>query len=635
MLYLHRIIFFILFFSFFSPINATPLKTPKHKSLENNLINRAEAMGLDQHEIWKKLLVYKNTVGETESYVLSENFFLSENGKSNPLAELRATISSMLAPAGKNPNHHAQCVFRGRYLWLKSQLDFDHWGITEQSCPDFDKWSYSNQASSVSLVFATGYLANPASYYGHVLLKINSKPLRQTSLQDEAVNFGAIIPDNENMLLYILKGLFGFYEAGFTSREYFYHTHNYGENDLRDVWEYQLNLQSYESKLIIGHAWGLLGKKFRYYFLDRNCAFHMAELFELAAGVKVVPRSPFWVFPQTLVSNLEAVSRDDKKLVSNVRYLASRQSRFYEKYNQLTGEEKSYLKKSVLNIQSIKDVDFSALSETSRKRVYQALIDYMKFMVDSKPNDENLKEVRRIVLARLFQLPPGRVFDKPIAPKSPGKGRKPSYLSAGFQHNSFHGNSVSLHLRPAYYDMLDSDSSHSKYSSLSMGEVKAELNGNSLKMTELNFVKIENNKHKATGLPGDTADYWYFAAQVRRDSLGCDSCLVPVISARKGRSGSLGKNAYVSGYAGIGVQGDSPLGENLFAELGTVGIARINSHLNVEARVGFKQFANGEKSNKFLSSIKARYKLSQNHDLRISYTRDEAEAISVSIGRYW
>jgi len=67
--------------------------------------------------------------------------------------------------------------------------------------------------SSVSLVYATGYLGNPASYYGHVLLKINSDGDTQTALEDQAINFGAIIPDNEGMVSYILKGLMGGYES--------------------------------------------------------------------------------------------------------------------------------------------------------------------------------------------------------------------------------------------------------------------------------------------------------------------------------------------------------------------------------------------------------------------------------------
>ncbi|MEI8605051.1 DUF4105 domain-containing protein [Pseudoalteromonas sp. B160] len=64
-----------------------------------------------------------------------------------------------------------QCKYPARYQWLLSQgLEFSE---PKVECTELIEWRDKQPIHSVSLVFASGYMSNPASLYGHMLLKLN------------------------------------------------------------------------------------------------------------------------------------------------------------------------------------------------------------------------------------------------------------------------------------------------------------------------------------------------------------------------------------------------------------------------------------------------------------------------------
>lgn len=185
-------------------------------------LSRDQIATLSKEPRWSALLHYKASLwGGKKSIVRSSDFFLSPNGVSHPDEELKATLVAMAGPVTDDPNLHAQCRFPARALWLKrvAPVMASQWPKVE--CPNYRTFSYSGDIESISLVFATGYLSNPASYFGHPLIKFNlSRAKIPTSLLDVSVNYGALTPDNENPFVYMARGLFGGYKATFSHRHF-------------------------------------------------------------------------------------------------------------------------------------------------------------------------------------------------------------------------------------------------------------------------------------------------------------------------------------------------------------------------------------------------------------------------------
>src|SRR5437870_6386966 len=60
---------------------------------------------------------------------------------------------------------------------------------------------------------ATTGAAGPASSFGHSLLRLNTEDgSASDGLVDLGVNFGALVPDGESTLVYVVKGLSGGYQ---------------------------------------------------------------------------------------------------------------------------------------------------------------------------------------------------------------------------------------------------------------------------------------------------------------------------------------------------------------------------------------------------------------------------------------
>ena len=281
---------------------------------------------LAQERVWRKLVYYEaDTESPTgwKSASVSDVFFLAEDGRTNAQAELAATIVAMSELPGENINEHGQCRFPARYLWLKQQGALQ--GISDLSCPDFSEWIYGDDTESISIVFVTGYLGNPASYYGHTLLKFNSSTSRGTSdLLDTTVNYGAIVPPGVGPISYMYNGAVGGFNAGFSHIEYYFHDHNYGERELRDLWEYELNLSPDEVRFVLAHAWELLGKKYIYYFFRKNCAYRMTEVLEIIDGVELIPPRRPWTVPQSVITSTAHTDRDRGPLIRSTKYYPSR-----------------------------------------------------------------------------------------------------------------------------------------------------------------------------------------------------------------------------------------------------------------------------------------------------------------------
>lgn len=312
---------------------------PKQDVNKDVTIDPIKLQSLSQHRQWQHLLFYKD--GKAE--VISPGFYLT-NPKPrskkdvDPYAELMATIESI-------DDEKVVCKYPARYLWLTHHLPELHVNLNEcAQLPD------PNQ--EISLILVSNYLKNPASSFGHVLVKTslpagaknenaknkNTNEVRELSSEDllnSSYNFGASIPANENGAMYAIKGLFGLYDAGFSETEFFKQDAVYSKNEQRDMWEYVLNLESYETQLLNYHLYEAKSARFDYYFIKQNCGYRSGEILELISDVKTTERIGPWYAPDYVFDQLLEHEDGAESLVSSIRYLPSEQTQLREKFVQL------------------------------------------------------------------------------------------------------------------------------------------------------------------------------------------------------------------------------------------------------------------------------------------------------------
>ncbi|MBI5247389.1 MAG: DUF4105 domain-containing protein [Elusimicrobia bacterium] len=278
-----------------------------------DLKSRAGERALSGERKWRRLLHYRGARSEADG----QGFFLAPDGRTNPGAELEADLAAFFEPVPAK-GQHPQCRFPARYRWLKEKLAFDPKLLPERACPDFEAWRGAIDADAVSVVFASAFLNNPASMFGHTFLRLHHKG-GNDALLDYTINFAAT-PDTGNALLYTLKGLNGSFKGEYSLQPFYMKTQEYGSLELRDLWDYPLNLTQRELDFLIMHGWEMGSTHFNYYFFTKNCSYQLLTLLEAAVDDLDVSGGFFWgVIPTDTVRAL----RGRPGLVGAPRYRPS------------------------------------------------------------------------------------------------------------------------------------------------------------------------------------------------------------------------------------------------------------------------------------------------------------------------
>ena len=271
-------------------------------SLKYDIKNNSTLDELSTQKTWQRLLYFKNDTSE----VITKNFFLSKENFSLR-SELISTINNYETIDYGDFNNSPRCKFPARYYWLSKFIDLPNYQIIDSRCTKLSNWKTIKETSSISIMLVSGYLGNPASTFGHSFLKLNSThSTNKNDLFDLSINYGALVPDNEPIIKYIFKGIFGGYEAGFSDKYFYTQDLVYSNTEFRDIWDYELNISKEEQKLLLLHLWEIVGKKFKYYFLDKNCGYRVSQILELILNKDIVNnKSDSWYIPVETFNFLE------------------------------------------------------------------------------------------------------------------------------------------------------------------------------------------------------------------------------------------------------------------------------------------------------------------------------------------
>ncbi|EMN3673167.1 DUF4105 domain-containing protein [Acinetobacter baumannii] len=235
----------------------------------------AEQKKLDQDITWQRLM-YANKNQKSE--VTYAGYFLSENGKNNLKEELKADISALFIPT--QDNQSIRCKFPARSQWLIQQLGIQENELPQVKCSEFENWIGQIKPYKATLIYATDFMGNPSSMFGHTLLRLDPKDQQQLNLVSYAVNYAATVAGNDNWS-YAWKGLTGQYPGEYSLMPYYRKVKEYGDFESRDLWEYELNLSPEETQFLVSHIWEMQHVSFPYYFVSDNCAYRLLGLVDL------------------------------------------------------------------------------------------------------------------------------------------------------------------------------------------------------------------------------------------------------------------------------------------------------------------------------------------------------------------
>lgn len=467
---------------------------------------------LARAETWRQLLHLPPDA--TRSEINSPAFFLAPDGRDSPESELRATLQAWTAPVEAPADRHPRCRFPARYLWLQERLELP--AVAPIHCADYEAWARPGQLRSVSLLMVSGFLGNPASSFGHALLKLNHQDDDAGGrLLDRSFNFGARVPEHEPTPLYILRGLFGGYQAGFSSGAYYQQDQVYARTEFRDIWEYRLALAPDEVQRLVAHLWEMSGQDLTYYFLTKNCAYRLAELVSLATRRPYTPPARVWFTPVELIHGLHAPARAEPLLGGEPRFFPSSQRQLYWQFERLQGAEVALANRLIRAGVEAAPALLAEVAPARRVEVIDTLLAYYEYRLAAQPEAEAepwLREAKtRALRLRLAAAPREQDPPPPPAIPDPTHSTPPMLTAAGALLQDGEG-ALRLRYAPYFQDLIGRHSAG--YSELVVLDTRLRLGDRRLRLDGVDVVRVR----KLADVPPVTGEsQWSWQARAGLD----------------------------------------------------------------------------------------------------------------------
>lgn len=420
------------------------------------LVERAREARLADRPEWRALLHYeRDPVGAgVTSLIDSPAFFRAPDGKTDPQAELEATIAAFFAPAsGQDAEESPQCAMIARYRWLKAELSFDPARLREDRCRDFREWYRRIDPAQITLIFPAAYLNNPSSMFGHTLLRLDRPNQDEsTRLLSYAVNFGAET-GADGGLAFAVRGLTGAYRGTFSVMPYYEMVKRYSDIENRDIWEYQLNFTREETARVVEHLWELRNHHIDYYFFTTNCSYALLSLLDVARPeLDLTEGFTFHTMP---VDTVRAVMKHPS-LLRRTTFRPSQRTRLEQDWRELRREERQLALRLARGEIEPDEAALARSGAVSRARTIELAQGYLQYQLDTDTKaraqiaNRSLKLLHARAKLAVDSTPGARGEPHARPDQGHGSGRAAVGIGAT-EGRSF----VELRARPAYHGLVD------------------------------------------------------------------------------------------------------------------------------------------------------------------------------------
>lgn len=428
---------------------------------QKQLIREIREKRLWKNEYWLLLGYYQeNWLGTSyESLVQSKDYFLSNQGKNDPQAELEATLKAFFSETLLLPRMQtAQCAFPARYRWLKQQLAFDPKLLPEHHCEQYEAWWNSIAPTKINFIFAAYSFDDPGTIFGHTFFRIYSDNKdEQGKEQSFSLNYAAQAKPT-NLLTYAFKGVFGGYEGVFTINPFEYKYEQYTHVDDRDIWEYALDLNAQEITMLMKHLWEMNQASIDYYFLRENCSFMPLRFLEIAKPeLELTKDIVFWTLPPNTVRLLV----EKHAVVGSPTYYPSRSTRIRQQLALLSEEEQGLVWAILETPNRIGDPEFLSLQPSKKAMIVDLAVDIRIFKIErSEEPLEEKKLLDPLLLARSklneHMVP---IKSAPLS-KPPEKGHRSAFFKFGTGASKSYGRFAETGGQFLLHDLLSRDAGY-------------------------------------------------------------------------------------------------------------------------------------------------------------------------------
>ena len=457
-----------------------------HASVETDIQNYlkiAEQKQLHQDITWQHLMYADQS---QKSEVAYDGYFYAKDGKNNLKNELEADVKALFINTAENQS--IRCKFPARSRWLIQQLNIDTEKLPIVKCPEFDQWINQIKPYKATLIYATDFMGNPSSMFGHTLLRLDPKDQKQLNLVSYAVNYAATVSGEDNWS-YAWKGLTGQYPGEYSLMPYYRKVKEYGDFESRDLWEYELNLTPEETRFLVEHIWEMQHVSFPYYFVSDNCAYRLLGLIDLVRpNLDLKKQFNYAAIP---IETLKAVDQQD--LVKEVVYRPALET-------QLLSQAKQHgtpLAKVAHQI-AFQDVEkaqplLEKFNQHDQAKILEMAYDDLYLQYISRQVDADFAQPQlRQLLAERSQIDVEKQRQEPERPKKqPVEGHHARNLSVNvgeLQAQKF----IELGHRQAYHDLIDPQGGYRLGTQLLFLDGNIQYRDDQLKLEHLDLLTVNS-----------------------------------------------------------------------------------------------------------------------------------------------
>lgn len=574
---------------------------------------------------WSRLLHYRGG----SSAISDHGFFLSSQGAHNPESEFVATIDAF-----RQKDTVMHCRYPARYLWIKEKTG-NGFGLSLDSCKNFVQWKSENAAESLSLIYVTGYLGNPASFFGHLLMKLNKSEEENLDIEllDTGINFGADADPDDNPLKYVTYGMFGGYSARYTNANYYLHTASYAENEQRELWEYELNLSDKEVALIQAHLWELQNVKFGYYFLTENCSTAMAHIISIVLDEPILSGSKPWDMPIDIFHALPDIQHNGEPLIKAVKQRESKFTRIQRKYLSLTLEEKRWALLVNQDFEELSHFMSSDLTDYAKAKVLDVLTEYIELLIVTRDDSESdyLEKKRKLLVARL-QLESFSVSWSAVKSEPPHEAQLPVNLGIGVGYSDHYGVYTSLRGYAAYYDFLSIDTGRYKDSSITVLDTEIHVTDNEVWLKNIDIINIASLNTNDVALFEDNKLAWQVQLSAEQKECTSSDCYRTYMRGHLGYANKW--SSALTFYSMVGPQLDLTKIDDSVIQLPTGALYSWSEKWKMHLLVT-PEFNTKTDKGSLNFDLTTRFSTSSRSDVRLSLTKDEDKVFGLYYNRYF